>query len=155
MSEVWFYHLTHEPLERALPRLLCAAREKAGWRVKIRGGDPNVLAWLDEKLWLLEDDSFLPHAMEGGVFDALQPILLGTAAGSANAAECLMLIAGAGYEASDLDRHERVCLMFDGNDETALELAREQWRFAKAAGHVAKYQSQENGRWELRAQTGG
>jgi len=155
MSELWFYHLTRQPLEAALPQLIEAARTRAGWRVIVRGRDRERLAWLDEKLWLQGEESFLPHAMAGGTFDADQPVLLTDADACPNQAECLMTIDGAAHSAQDIAQYKRVCVLFDGNDDAALNFARGQWKDATAAGYVAKYQSQESGRWELRAETGG
>ena len=80
MGAVYFYHLTRRPLEHTLPTLLDKARG-AGWRVAVRGPDPDRLAWLDEKLWLGPEDRFLPHGLAGGPHDAAQPILLTTGAG--------------------------------------------------------------------------
>lgn len=154
MSEVWFYHLTQQPLEQALPQLLEAAQSRAGWRVIVRGTDRERLAWLDEKLWLLGDDSFLAHGLAGGAHDADQPVLLTDAAQCPNAAACLMLIDGAAYGAADMAQFARVCVLFDGNDPAALTAARGQWKQAADAGYVAKYQSQETGRWALKAQIG-
>jgi len=155
MSEVWFYHLTREPLEVALPKLIQAARDKAGWRVLIRGRDREQLAWLDEKLWLVGgEESFLAHGMAGGDHDAAQPVLLSDGADCPNAAECLMTIDGAAVTPEDVTRHTRVCVVFDGNDEAAVTFARGQWREAADAGWSARYQSQENGRWELKASSG-
>lgn len=153
MSEVWFYHLTHQPVDVALPALISVARDRAGWRVMVRGRDAERLAWLDEKLWLQGDESFLPHALAGGDFDADQPVLLGTGDGAPNNAQCLMTIDGAAVSAADIEKFSRVCVIFDGNDEGALTFARGQWRELSGAGHIAKYQSQESGRWELKAQS--
>ena len=46
MGAAYFYHLTQNPLEVALPQLLGRARA-AGWRVAVRGRDAARLDWLD------------------------------------------------------------------------------------------------------------
>ena len=51
MGAAYFYHLTRQPLEAALPMLLGKARG-AGWRIAVRGRDAARMDWLDEKLWL-------------------------------------------------------------------------------------------------------
>ena len=154
MGEAYFYHLTTEPLERALPKLLVAAR-KAGWRVVVRGRDAGRLDWLDEKLWLVPDDPFLAHGRAGGEHDADQPILLTDRMESPNAADCLMSVDGAQLSSEDVGAHTRTCVIFDGNDPSAVEGARNQWRSVTEGGHVAKYWSQETGRWQLKAESGG
>lgn len=153
MGSAFFYHLTREPVERALPKLIASAR-KTGWRVVVRGDDPDRLDWLDERLWLEPEDGFLPHGVAGGEFDADQPVLLTTGTEAANAAECLMSIDGAPVEPDDLHDHERVCILFDGNDAAAVERARHQWKSLTEAGVEAQYWSQESGRWEKKATAG-
>ncbi len=150
MGEAYFYHLTRRPLEATLPMLLARARA-AGWRIAVRGTDPARMAWLDEKLWLEPGDGFLPHGLAGGAHDARQPVLLTTATEAANDPQCLMIIDGAGIAAEEVLRLERVCVLFDGKDPTAVEAARGQWKALTAAGCAAQYWSEESGRWEMKA----
>ena len=49
MGAVFFYHLTRGPLEQTLPVLLEKARG-AGWRIAVRGRDPDRMRWLDDRL---------------------------------------------------------------------------------------------------------
>jgi DNA polymerase-3 subunit chi len=151
MGAVFFYHMTRTPLEATLPLLLAKALE-AGWRVAVRGTDPDRLAWLDDKLWLGGDESFLPHGIAGGAHDADQPVLLTTGADRANGAACVMAVDGADVEAGEAAELERVCILFDGNDPVAVEKARGQWRDLTGAGVAAQYWSQESGRWEKKAE---
>ncbi len=151
MGEAYFYHLTRQPLEVVLPTLLNLA-QKAGWRVAVRGVEAGRMDWLDEKLWLGRDDSFLAHGRIGGPHDAAQPILLTTDAGLPNGAKCVMSIDGAEVTAEEVRRLERVCVLFDGNDSTALQAARNQWRTLTQAGCKAQYWSQESGKWRKKAE---
>lgn len=152
MGAAFFYHLTRQPLEVTLPMLLGKARG-AGWRVAVRGRDMARLTWLDEKLWLGPDDGFLPHGVSGGPHDAMQPILLTTDA-AANTPECLMTIDGAEATAEEVTCLQRVCVLFDGNDPDAVQVARGQWKALTDAGCAAQYWSEETGRWEKKAETG-
>ncbi|KNG92355.1 DNA polymerase III subunit chi [Pseudaestuariivita atlantica] len=154
MGAVYFYHLTREPLEVALPQLLSRAMG-AGWRVAVRGTDEARLDWLDERLWLGAEDQFLPHGRAGGPHDARQPVLLTTASDAPNEAACVMAVDGAVVDASEVARLERVCLLFDGHDEAAVAAARGQWKALTEAGCAAQYWSQEGGRWEKKAEAGG
>lgn len=151
MGEAFFYHLTRRPLEATLPALLARARQ-AGWRVEVRGRDEARMAWLDDQLWLDPKDSFLPHGVAGGPHDADQPILLTTGAGAANDPQCVMSVDGAEIAAQEVKALDRVCVIFDGNDETALATARVQWKALTDAGCGAQYWSQDSGRWEMKAQ---
>ena len=151
MGEAYFYHLTRQPLEAVLPTLLERARG-AGWRVAVRGADAGRMDWLDEKLWLGREESFLPHGRAGGVHDAAQPILLTTDSSLANGAECVMSVDGAEVASEEVQRLERVCILFDGNDAAAVQAARDQWRKLTSEGCSAQYWSQESGRWEKKAE---
>jgi DNA polymerase-3 subunit chi len=148
MSEVYFYHLTVQPLEQTLPKLLALAR-KAGWRIAIRGTSAERLDWLDGKLW--EGDGFVPHGRAGGPHDADQPILL-TEAQAGNAPDCLISIDGAAVEAGEVTGLSRAMILFDGNDGDAVAHARTQWSALTGADLPAKYWSQESGNWEMKAQ---
>ena len=60
MTEILFYHLQRQPLERVLPALLEKSLER-GWRVVVQGSSEERLEALDAQLWTFRDDSFLPH----------------------------------------------------------------------------------------------
>jgi DNA polymerase-3 subunit chi len=150
MSEAFFYHMTQAPLEVTLPTLLGKART-AGWRVVVRARSEDRLRWLDERLWVAPVDSFLPHGVAGGAQDADQPILLTTGGQSA---ACLVSVDGADVSPTEVTQAQRTMVLFDGNDDNAVETARNQWRTLTAAGIKAKYWSQETGRWALKAESG-
>lgn len=152
MGDAYFYHLTRAPLEATLPLLIGKARG-AGWRVVVRGRDPGQMQWLDDKLWLGAQDGFLPHGLAGGPHDGDQPVLLTTSADIPNAATCLMTVDGAGVEPEEVTALERVCILFDGNDAAAVDVARGQWKALTGAGCAAQYWSEEAGRWEKKAQS--
>jgi DNA polymerase-3 subunit chi len=153
LGAAYFYHLTRAPLEATLPALIGKARE-AGWRVAVRGTSADRMAWLDEKLWLGPEEQFLPHGLAGGAFDADQPVLLTTGADLPNGAACLMSVDGAEVEAAEVDRLDRVCILFDGAEPDAVAHARGQWKALTGAGCSAQYWSQESGRWEKKAESG-
>ena len=152
MGAAYFYHLTQKPLETTLPMLLGKALG-AGWRVAVRGTDAARMDWLDQKLWLGPEDGFLPHGLAGGPHDAAQPVLLTVAREAGNDPQCLMTIDGAEVAPDEVTRLDRVCILFDGNDPAAVEVARGQWRALTGAGCSAQYWSQDSGRWEKKAET--
>ncbi|MGQ3489278.1 DNA polymerase III subunit chi [Roseovarius pacificus] len=151
MGAAYFYHLTRRPLEATLPMLVGKALQ-AGWRVAVRGVDPGRMDWLDQKLWQGPEEGFLPHGLAGGPHDADQPVLLTTAPDMPNAAACLMTVDGAGVEPDEVQRLERVCILFDGNDPDVVQVARGQWKALTGAGCSAQYWSEESGRWEKKAE---
>ncbi|MEM7490415.1 MAG: DNA polymerase III subunit chi [Pseudomonadota bacterium] len=146
MAEVYFYHLTRRSVVDTLVPLLNRSLAQ-GWRVAVRGGDPDRLRWLDEKLWLGDPAAFLPHGLAGGEHDARQPVLL-TEGAAANAPDCLMTVDGAALAAEEVPALKRACILFDGTDGDALATARTQWRNLTEAGLPARYWSEESGSWE-------
>lgn len=147
-----FYHLTHTSLQDTLAALLTRSLD-AGLQVDVRGRDPERLAWLDEKLWLGADDGFLPHGLAGGPHDALQPVLLTSAPTCREGTACLMSIEAADVTPAEINAIERTFILFDGNDDDALQAARSQWRALTGAGVVAEYWSQADGPWAMKMRT--
>jgi len=153
MGAAFFYHLTRKPLVETLTLLLSKSRAN-GWRVAVRGVHVDGIAALDRALWLGPEDGFLAHGVAGGPQDADQPILLTTAMeASANQPQCLMSVHGAPVTAEEIAALDRVCILFDGNDEDAVGVARGQWKALKEAGASAQYWSEESGSWEKKAET--
>lgn len=150
MATVMFYHLTRSGAEQTVRVLLDRALAQ-GWRVMIRATDPATLERLDARLWMHPEDGFLPHGMEGGPQDADQPVLLGRGA-AVNGARGVILLEGAETTAQEIDRMDRIWILFDGNDPGQLAQARSEWKRLTDAGHAAQYWSEETGRWEKRAE---
>ncbi len=150
MTDILFYHLQHQPLERVLPVLLEKSVER-GWKVAVEATMPERVDALDAILWTYSDESFLAHGTDRESDAAAQPILITTTAGRPNGATVRFLVDGAPLP-EDIPSYERVVLMFDGNDPDAVDRAREQWKQAKGGGHACTYWLQnETGRWEKRA----
>lgn len=149
MGAVFFYHLTENPLEATLPMLIGKARA-AGWRILVRGREDALLKRLDDVLWQGADDQFLPHGMVGGPHDADQPVLLGD--GHSDGFACVMSVGGAEVSAAEVSTLERTCILFDGHDDAALQVARGQWKMLTDAGCAAQYWAQADGRWTKKAE---
>lgn len=148
MAEIGFYHLTRTGLEDALPRLL-GRTLAAGERAVILCGSPERMAALDTALWLAPEPDWLPHGTAAMGHAELQPIWLTTTDEAPNNARFLFLVDGATSER--LDQFTRIFDLFDGNDETAVQAARERWRTAKAAGHALTYWQQTPRGWQKQA----
>lgn len=150
MTEIYFYHLQRQPLERVLPTLLEKSLER-GWRVVVQGANDERIEALDAHLWTFRDDSFLPHGTHKQQDMADQPILLTVNDHNPNKADVRFLIDGAPVPDDPLS-YQRIVLLFDGEDEDAVAAARIHWTHAKEKGLDATYwQSDENGRWVKKA----
>ena len=150
MTELLFYHLQRQPVDKVLPTLLEKSLER-GWRVVVQSSSEERVEALDAHLWTYRDDGFLPHGTWRDTAAAEQPVLLTTEGDNPNAAEVRFLIDRAPVPA-DAAAYRRIVLLFDGEDEDAVAEARERWSAAKAQGHdVTYWQPDEQGRWQRRA----
>lgn len=149
MGVAVFYHLTRSGPEETLNSLLTRALQ-AGWSVMIRSPNAERLTHLDNKLWLEPEDGFLPHGREDGPEAARQPVLLG-AGPAVNGAKGVALLDGADALPGE-EALERLWVLFDGNDPTAVQTARSLWTRLTAAGMAAQYWSEESGRWEMKVE---
>jgi DNA polymerase III subunit chi len=145
VAEIGFYHLLSMPLERALPKLLERARAE-GYPIVVRAGSVERVAQLDAILWTYDEASFLPHGSARDGNAAAQPIWLTERGENPNGASMLVLVDG--VEADDLEAFVRCADLFDGNDDSAVEAARERWRSARESGHVPTYWQQTASGWE-------
>jgi DNA polymerase III subunit chi len=150
VTDVLFYHLQNQPLERVLPTLLEKSVER-GWKVVVEAASPERVEALDSLLWTYSEESFLPHGTDREADAALQPVLLTSGPGRTNDPSVRFLVDGAPLP-PDAGDYQRVVLMFDGNDPEAVDQARGHWRTAKAGGHLCTYWQQNDiGRWEKKA----
>jgi DNA polymerase-3 subunit chi len=146
--EVWFYHLERTALDQALPELLEKTLAR-GWRALVVSPAAERIEHLDGWLWSWRDDSFLPHGVAGEPEAQRQPVLLSTRPANDNGAQALVLIDGAAPP--ELAGYERCLILFDGNDEGAVKLARERWRELKGLGCPVSYWKQSDRGWEKSA----
>lgn len=149
MTEISFYHLLHQPLTSALPKLLEKV-QGAGLKAVIKVGSEDHMKDLDEALWTFKKDSFLPHGHMKGKFTDQQPIYLTT--GDENPAEATIIVLVDSMESDLLDHYDRCLEMFDGTDQEAVTAARVRWKTYKEANHDLTYwQQTEQGGWTKKA----
>jgi len=150
MTELLFYHLQRQPIEKVLPALIEKSLER-GWRVAVQAASDERIDALDAHLWTYRDEAFLPHGTDREANAAAQPVLLTTRDDNPNGAHVRFLIEGAGVPA-DTAAYARIVLLFDGDDADAVAAARERWTQARAQGLAATYwQADEQGRWQRQA----
>jgi DNA polymerase-3 subunit chi len=145
--QVDFYHLTTQPLDRALPQIAAKVIE-GGNRLLIVTADDRQRTDLDALLWSYAADSFLPHAQLGRDDDAAQPVLIAPDVNAANRARYIALVDGVWRdEALDFDR------VFHFFDEDSVRPARAAWKgLAERDGVDRRYWKQnDSGRWEQAA----
>ena len=147
MTELLFYHLQHQPIERVLPALLEKSLER-GWRVVVQAASEERVDALDAHLWTYPRRR-LPaarHLARAGSVGAADLLTIND--DNPNGANVRFLLDGAPVPA-DADAYERVVLVFDGEDPDAVAAARARWSEAKARGfEVTYWQPDEAGRWQ-------
>jgi DNA polymerase III subunit chi len=150
LSEALFYHLERRRLDDVLPGLVERTLER-NWRALIRAESAERASAIDALLWTYNDESFLPHAMEGDGDAARQPVLITVEAGNPNDAQVLFLVGGTAVPdwSTSTVCFDRVVILFDGRDPEALASARNAWKGAKAAGHnVTYWKENASGKWD-------
>jgi len=147
VTEILFYHLHRQPIERVLPALLEKSRAR-GWRVVVQAASEERIEALDAHLWTFHEDSFLPHGTWREAEARSQPILLTVNPDNPNGATVRFLIEGAMIP-ENAEAYQRIVLIFDGEDPDAVAAARERWRESKAKGFdVTYWQTDGEGRWQ-------
>jgi DNA polymerase III subunit chi len=149
--EILFYHLERKPLEHVLPGLLERTLERK-LRAHVKIGSEERLRVLDDLLWTYREDSFLAHGSPAEGRPEAQPILLSLDDARPNDAAYVFVVDRAPLP--DLTAYsdtppERLILLFDGNDNDALDEARATWKSLCGGRHDLTYwQQNEQGRWE-------
>jgi DNA polymerase-3 subunit chi len=150
MTEILFYHLENQPLERVIPVLLEKTLER-GWKAVVEAGSRDRAKALDTTLWTFRDDSFLPHGLAGSDTDALQPVLITTESDNPNGANVRFFVDRA--VPRDVALYERIVFLFSGHDPDAIAEARAAWKeLSSTGGHEITYWQQDaDGRWVKKA----
>ena len=151
MSRIDFYHLQKQNLEDVLPKLVEKAYE-TGAKIKIKVGNEARVEFINSLLWTYNDESFIPHGSKKDGFAKEQPIWLSSENDNPNEATLLFLIDGANIAIEDIKKYERIFNIFDGNDDSSLQQAREFWKEISALGGEKNYyQQDDSGRWNKKA----
>jgi len=143
--EISFYHLTAQSLNIALPKLLSKVRS-ANMKVVVKVRNLEDMNDIDQVLWTYEAESFLAHDTLKSKYQKDQPIYITTDEENPAIADVLVLTDGSTSE--DMESYKRVLEIFDGNNSSALDAARERWSKYKNDGYVISYfQQTESGGW--------
>lgn len=149
MTEILFYHLQGMTLDNVLPPLLEKSLER-GWRVAVQVGSEERADALDGHLWTYREDSFLPHGTWREADAADHPVVLLIDDANPNSANVRFIVDGAALP-DDFAPYERVVLIFNGEDDEALQRARAAWTECKSKGFDLTYwQADERGKWQRR-----
>jgi DNA polymerase-3 subunit chi len=149
MTDVLFYHLENQSLERVLPQLVSKTLER-GWRAVIQVGSEERVEAISLALWTTGEESFLPHGTARDGNADLQPVWITDKDENPNGANVRFLVDRA--KNTRIEDVERVVFLFDGKDAEAVEEARNVWKSSKAAGHAVTYWREDaQGRWQKQA----
>lgn len=146
--EVHFYQLQHSPLAKVLFDLSQRCLQN-GWRVNIVA--PSAAQRIDDMLWSFDDAGFFPHATDQVKRAKDQPVLISEEESKANDPSALIVTGMGSIEKSAVGDYARVSLVFDGRNPDELQNARALWKTLTGAGIAAKFWSQEDGPWAMKA----
>jgi DNA polymerase III subunit chi len=144
MSEILFYHLEGQPLERVLPQLVEKTLER-GWRAMIETSNQARAEAIDALLWTYRDDSFVPHGIMGEETDPDQPVLIATGSDNPNSAQVRFFVDRAVPQSAD--GYTRIVYLFSGHDPDAVTEARVAWKALQEGNELTYWQQDANGRW--------
>ncbi|WP_196793552.1 DNA polymerase III subunit chi [Bartonella tamiae] len=146
MTEILFYHLTRSTLDEALPGLVERSLQR-GWKASIQCLSEERCTHLDNHLWAYSEDSFIGHGTHNDCDHDLQPVYLTTREDNPNHSTVRFLLEGA--FCTNVDKYQRLVVMFEGDDHDLVRLTREHWKHYRDQNHTLTYwQQTENGRWE-------
>ncbi len=149
MAEVFFYHLTSQPMKVVLPQLVAKGLER-NLRMAVETALPENVVKISEMLWAADDVAFLPHGLGDDDNAALQPLVVSATPENYNQATVRFFVDGA--LPHSIEGLARAVIMFDGADDQAVEQARAQWKRQKSDGHNISYWKQdEGGKWQNQA----
>jgi DNA polymerase III subunit chi len=150
MTEILFYHLENQPLERVVPVLLEKTLER-GWKAVVEAGSRERADALDAALWTYREESFLPHGVAGdAATDPLQPVLITTDGENGNGANVRFFVDRA--VPRDVGGYDRIVYLFSGHDPDAVAEARVAWKALSTPDNAVTYWQQDpNGRWVKKA----
>jgi DNA polymerase-3 subunit chi len=118
-----------------------------GWKAVIETPLPERIKALDDHLWMFSEEEFLPHAVVEDADLALDTIILTTEPANPIQAHVRFCLDQA-IIPEDVTAYERIILLFDGNDNEALNHARGQWKTASLQGlSITYWQQDDDGRW--------
>ena len=152
MASVDFYHLTHSTAAEALPFLLSRTME-AGRKAMVCCPKERFNP-VSTAIWSGRQDSWLPHGIQGRDEEdaGLCPIWITDDASDNRNGSSFWFFLG-GVEPLAQDPAERVFVLFEARDESAVAAARAQWKALQGGGHELGYlQQDESGRWSKRAE---
>lgn len=147
MSDIHFYHLTKSSLRDALPALLHKVLANDS-KALVLAPDAAKFKEVDEFLWTLGTERFVPHGTPNEEFQDEQPVFLSQEEENPNSADILVTINR--EQPGFYKDFSRVMDIFDGNDDTAVEKARERWKAYSNDNDATLiyWQQDEKGKWQ-------
>jgi len=145
--QVTFYELITTSLEKTLPKILEKVYE-GGFKAVVHIESEERLKSIDSAMWTYTTLGFLPHGSKSDPkeFHKHQPIWLTTS--NDNPIDATVLVITTQEYAKD-NNYQRILDIYDGNDQSALQSAKERMQKYKDAGHeITAWKQTLKGAWE-------
>lgn len=148
MGEIRFYHLNRKPLYETVA-ILTERAVMGGKKVVIVASDKALFPKISDALWMTKPDSFLPHMVHGDE-NSSAPILITDECENTHGAQTCFMLPDATW--GDCARFDLVCHIFEGQNESQAQTAREHWKQLKNQAHTLTYWQQDDaGKWIQKA----
>ena len=147
--DIRFYHLQKTDLEKAIHQLLVKIHgmEK---RAHVLSPSQKRIQSLDQALWTLGGEIFLPHGTPTDGRPQDHPIWLSTEPKNENQSQVLILCDQA--KVDTYDKYQIYCEIFDGHNNDEVQQARQKWKEFKSQNVNLSYWQQDNsGKWNKTA----
>lgn len=137
--KVRFYQLAAMPLEKALVGIVGKAWN-LGFYICMLANSAHHARWLDDMLWRVPHDSFLPHGQWHRPDPERQPILISLEPDDRNKASIVVLAAP--KLVADPHRFDMIIDFVQGQDPTATDASRHRYRHYLQMGCNMEYWTQ-------------
>jgi DNA polymerase-3 subunit chi len=145
--QVTFYELIATSLEKTLPKILEKVYE-GGFKAVVRIESAERLKSIDSAMWTYTTLGFLPHgsSADPAVFHSHQPIWL--TLGKDNPIDATVLVITTQEYATD-NSYDRILDIYDGNDPSSVQSAKERMDAYQHAGNeIMLWKQTLKGAWE-------
>ncbi|MBF0622799.1 MAG: DNA polymerase III subunit chi [Magnetococcales bacterium] len=146
--KVRFYQLRATTPENALVKIATKAISQ-GLRISVVAGNDEQAKWLDEYLWTVPANGFLPHGRSEEPDVEQQPLVIGVSADDRN--EATVVIPLIWEPLLEPEQFDMVVDFVQSSAPAAIVASRKRYKFYRDAGCTMEYWVQElDGRWQLK-----
>ena len=108
--------------------------------------------FIHDQLWVQPDNRFVGIGKAGTEYDEFQPVLISDKTVYSNNPHVVIVSGNSEIDPTDIERFQRVMVIFNQNDKIELEASRAKWKTLSNLGCNMKLFRQNNKGWSLQAE---